>query len=60
MLAYKQRKAVERVIPNLVSTWKLSDDCEDAKSVNYEKLIPWVIAAIKELDERLLTLEKRG
>lgn len=44
---------VQAVFPELVTTWKLSDDCSDALSVNYEKLIPILIAAIKELKAQL-------
>jgi hypothetical protein len=40
---------VEKVLPELVTYWKLSDDCEDAQSLNYEKIIPILTAAIKEL-----------
>ena len=48
---------LEQVLPDLVSTWKLSDDCQDARSVNYEKIIPVLIAAIKDLSAKVSKLE---
>lgn len=50
---------LENVFPELVSHWKLSDDCPDARSVNYEKLIPVLIEAIKELNNKNSLLEAR-
>ena len=40
---------VEQVIPEIVDTWKLSDDCTDARSVSYAKLNMVLIVAVKEL-----------
>jgi hypothetical protein len=50
---------VQAVFPELVTQWKLSDDCEDALSVNYEKLIPVLIAAVKELSAKIVELEAK-
>ena len=50
---------LEEVFPELVSHWKLSDDCPDARSVNYEKIIPVLIEAVKELDNKNKLLEAR-
>ena len=48
---------VEKLFPELVTQWKLSDDCQDALSVNYEKLIPVLIAAIQELAAKIEKLQ---
>ena len=50
---------VEKVFPELVTQWKLSDDCQDALSVNYEKLIPVLIAAIQELAAKIEKLQTK-
>jgi hypothetical protein len=50
---------LEEVFPELVSIWKLSDDCADARSVNYEKIIPILIEAVKELNNKNKLLESR-
>jgi hypothetical protein len=39
---------VEKVIPEIIDFWKLSDDCQDARSIDYPRLIPFLIEAIKE------------
>lgn len=44
---------LETVLPELVSTWKLDDEITDAKAVCYERLVPILVEAIKELDRRL-------
>ena len=48
---------VKNVFPELVTEWKLSDDCQDALSVNYEKLVPVLIAAIQELSTKIEDLK---
>ena len=50
---------LEEVFPELVSLWKLSDDCTDARSVNYEKIIPLLIQSIKELSLKVKELENK-
>ena len=50
---------VEKVFPELVTQWKLSDDCQDALSVNYEKLVPVLIAAIQELAAKIEKLQTK-
>ena len=39
---------VEKIVPEVVDLWKLSDDCQDARSIDYPRLIPVLIEAIKE------------
>ena len=48
---------VKNVFPELVTEWKLSDDCQDALSVNYEKLVPVLLAAIQELSTKIEDLK---
>jgi len=50
---------VETVFPELVTTWDLSEDCHDAKGVNYEKFVPVLIQAVKELKAKNESLEAR-
>jgi len=50
---------LEEVFPELISLWRLSDDCTDARSVNYEKIIPILIEAVKELNNKNKLLESR-
>lgn len=50
---------LESQFPELVTHWSLSPDCQDARSVNYEKIIPILIEAIKELKEKNENLENR-
>ena len=50
---------LEEVFPELITLWKLSDDCTDARSVNYEKIIPILIEAVKELNDKNKLLESR-
>jgi len=39
---------VEKIVPEVVDLWKLSDDCQDARSIDYPRLTPLLIEAIKE------------
>jgi len=44
---------VEQVVPEIVDHWKLSDDCQDARSIDYPRLIPLLIEAIKEQQNQI-------
>ncbi len=57
---------LEKIIPEVVSRWNLSDDCKDARAVDYIRIIPVLIEAIKEqqvelddLKNRLIKLENK-
>jgi len=39
---------VEKIVPEVVDLWKLSEDCQDARSIDYPRLTPLLIEAIKE------------
>jgi len=39
---------LEKILPEVVQQWKLSDDCQDARSVDYIRVIPVLVEAIKE------------
>ena len=39
---------VEKIVPEIIELWRLSDDCQDARSIDYPRLIPVLIEAIKE------------
>ena len=40
---------VEKIIPEIISKWKLSDDCQDARAIDYTRIVPYLIEAVKEL-----------
>ena len=44
---------VEKIIPQIVGTWKLNDDLEDAKSLEYQRIIPYLVEAIKEQQKQI-------
>ena len=50
---------VEKVIPEIIDTWKLSDDCQDARSIEYPRLIPFLIEAIKDQQDQIEDLKNR-
>lgn len=50
---------VEKVFPEVVSRWKLDDDITDARAICYERLIPVLIDAIRDLGARVTALEAR-
>jgi hypothetical protein len=57
---------IEQVLPELVNTWKLSDDCPDARSLDYPRITAVLTEAIKEqqalineLKSRVSALERR-
>jgi hypothetical protein len=39
---------VEKIVPEVVKLWELNDDLKDARSIDYPRLIPLLIEAIKE------------
>ena len=47
---------VQKVLPEAVVKAPISDDY---LTVHYHKIIPLIIEAIKEIDERLVNLERR-
>lgn len=49
---------VEQEFPELVVRWKLNDIVPDARAMSYERLIPVLIEAIKELNTRVDVLVK--
>ena len=44
---------VEQVVPEIVDHWKLSEDCQDARSIDYPRLIPLLIEAMKEQQNQI-------
>ena len=44
---------VEKIIPQIVGTWKLNDELTDAKSLEYQRIIPYLIEAIKEQQKQI-------
>jgi len=39
---------LEKILPEVVQKWKLSGDCQDARSVDYMRVIPVLVEAMKE------------
>jgi hypothetical protein len=50
---------VEKIIPEIISKWKLSDDCEDARAIDYTRIVPYLIEAVKEQQVQITTLSNR-
>jgi hypothetical protein len=44
---------VEKEFPELVSQWKLNDEVPDARALSYDRFVPVLIEAIKELNAKL-------
>jgi len=44
---------VEKIIPQVVGTWKLNDELTDARSLEYQRLVPYLIEAIKEQQKQI-------
>jgi hypothetical protein len=44
---------VEKIIPQVVGTWKLNDEITDAKALEYQRLVPYLIEAIKEQQKQI-------
>jgi hypothetical protein len=50
---------VENVIPEIVGKWALNENFQDARSLEYQRIIPYLIEAVKELDNKNKILEAR-
>ena len=50
---------VEDVIPEIVGKWVLNENFQDARSLEYQRIIPYLIEAVKELDNKNKLLEAR-
>ena len=50
---------VEKIIPEIISIWRLSDDCEDARAIDYTRIVPYLIEAVKEQQVQITTLSNR-
>ena len=50
---------LEKVVPELVSTWKLNDDCQDARAVDYPRVVALLTEAIKEQQNQIEDLKNR-
>ncbi|NDB28777.1 tail fiber domain-containing protein, partial [archaeon] len=48
---------VEKVIPQIVGTWKLNDKLTDAKSLEYQRIVPYLVEAIKEQQNQINQLK---
>ena len=48
---------VEQVFPELVTQWKLDDEITDARAIDYGKMVPILVGAVKELQRRLRLTE---
>jgi len=44
---------VEEIIPQIVGTWKLNDELTDARSLEYQRLVPYLIEAMKEQQKQI-------
>jgi hypothetical protein len=50
---------LEQVLPELVSKWKLNDDMDDARAVDYPRLVVVLTEAIKEQQAQINDLKNR-
>jgi polyhydroxyalkanoate synthesis regulator phasin len=50
---------LEKVVPELVSKWKLNDDCQDARAVDYQRVVPVLVEAMKEQQKQIEDLKNR-
>ena len=48
---------VELVFPELITQWKLDDTYADARAIDYGKMVPILVGAVKELQRRLKLTE---
>jgi hypothetical protein len=44
---------VAEIIPQIVGTWKLNDELTDAKSLEYQRIVPYLVEAIKEQQKQI-------
>jgi hypothetical protein len=49
---------VEKIIPEVVQNWNLSEDVQDARSLDYVRIIPVIVEAIKEQQIQIEELTK--
>jgi hypothetical protein len=49
---------VEKIIPEVVQKWRLSEDLQDARSLDYTRIIPVIVEAIKEQQNQIDELRK--
>ena len=50
---------LEIVVPELVSKWKLNEDCQDARAVDYPRVVVLLTEAIKEQQTQINDLKTR-
>jgi hypothetical protein len=50
---------LELVVPELVSKWKLNEDCQDARAVDYPRVVVLLTEAIKEQQAQINDLKTR-
>ena len=50
---------LELVVPELVSKWKLNEDCQDARAVDYPRVVVLLTEAIKEQQTQINDLKTR-
>ncbi len=48
---------VEKIIPQIVGTWKLNDEITDAKSLEYQRIVPYLVEAMKEQQKQIEQLK---
>jgi len=50
---------LELIVPELVSKWKLNEDCQDARAVDYPRVVVLLTEAIKEQQAQINDLKTR-
>ena len=50
---------LELVMPELVTRWKLNEDCQDARAVDYPRVVVLLTEAIKEQQTQINDLKTR-
>ena len=50
---------LELIVPELVSKWKLNEDCQDARAVDYPRVVVLLTEAIKEQQTQINDLKTR-
>ena len=48
---------VEQIIPQIIGNWKLNDEIQDAKSLEYQRVVPYLVEAIKEQQKQIEQLK---